>query len=103
MKIKNVKNYSGEDKILYSKTKNYNYYKCLRLNCKGELREDVHTGQIKTHRKHSSNCYNLKKLESLACRSFHEYKFNCEKRIIKILVDYGLKKIDRPPQEYCIN
>lgn len=59
MESNGVKYYQGIYIILYSKSKNYNYYKCP--HCKGEYKEIINTGDIITHKKHSTKCYNERK------------------------------------------
>lgn len=65
MESNRIKNFQGMDIVFYLKTKNYNYYRCSLYGCKGEYREDIHANKIQLHKRHSSKCYSLKKLESV--------------------------------------
>lgn len=64
MENNRVKSHQGIDIVFYLQTKNYNYYRCPRYGCKGEYKENINSGIIGYHKRHSSKCYSLKKLET---------------------------------------
>lgn len=100
MERNKFKIYQGLKIVLYSKSKNYKYYKCSLSGCKGQFREVINTGQIQSHKKHSTKCYRIRKLEREGgCSSHEKSKFNNEKRTIKLLMTYGLKKFDKLTQK----